>query len=163
MTNKKQTKAVVASKEVVAEKSYRTPNCSVNFKVIVDFENEMKSLKLTKDSSVNNIMLALYKKHGTNLNPAVLAQQIRNFKNVDKVETDKDYCKCSMNCIGWYKNHYRPELNKFVSTKKKGATKQELLDKLYAVPEIKESPIGQFLPSLPLTKLQELVTNYELA
>ena len=155
MTNKKQTKAVVASKEVVAEKSYRVPNCSVNFKVIVDFENEMKLLKLTKDSSINNIMLALYKKHGTNLNPNVLAQQIRNFKG--------EGCKCSMNCIGWYKNHYRPELNKFVSTKKKGATKQELLDKLYAVPEIKESPIGQFLPSLPLTKLQELVTNYELA
>ena len=155
MTNKKQTKAVVASKEVVAEKSYRVPNCSVNFKVIVDFENEMKLLKLTKDSSVNNIMLALYKKHGTNLNPNVLAQQIRNFKG--------EGCKCSMNCIGWYKNHYRPELNKFVSTKKKGATKQELLDRLYAVPEIKESPIGQFLPSLPLTKLQELVTNYELA
>ena len=163
MTNKKQTKAVVASKEVVAEKSYRAPNCSVNFKVIVDFENEMKLLKLTKDSSVNNIMLALYKKHGTNLNPNVLAKQIRDFKNVGKVETDKDYCKCSMNCIGWYKNHYRPELNKFVSTKKKGATKQELLDKLYAVDEIKNSPVGQFLPSLPLTKLQELVTNYELA
>lgn len=155
MTNKKQTKAVVASKEVVAEKSYRTPNCSVNFNVIVDFDGEMKSLKLTKDSSVNNIMLALYKKHGTNLNPNVLAQQIRNFKG--------DGCKCSANCISWYKNHYRPEQNKFVSTKKKGATKQELLDKLYAVPEIKESPIGQFLPSLPLTKLQELVTKYELA
>jgi hypothetical protein len=100
-------------------------------------------------------MLALYKKHGTNLNPNVLAQQIRNFKG--------DGCKCSANCISWYKNHYRPEQNKFVSTKKKGATKQELLDRLYAVPEIKESPIGQFLPSLPLTKLQELVTNYELA
>ena len=155
MTNKKQAKAVVASKEVVAEKSYRTPNCSVNFSVIVDFDGEMKSLKLTKDSTVNNIMLALYKKHGTNLNPNVLAQQIRNFKG--------DGCKCSANCISWYKNHYRPELNKFVSTKKKGMTKQELLDKLYAVPEIKESPIGQFLPSLPLTKLQELVTNYELA
>ena len=155
MTNKKQAKAVVASKEVVAEKSYRTPNCSVNFNVIVDFDGEMKSLKLTKDSTVNNIMLALYKKHGTNLNPNVLAQQIRNFKG--------DGCKCSANCISWYKNHYRPELNKFVSTKKKGMTKQELLDKLYAVPEIKESPIGQFLPSLPLTKLQELVTNYELA
>lgn len=146
---------VVAQEKVVAEKSYRTPNCSVNFNVIVDFDGEMKSLKLTKDSSVNNIMLALYKKHGTNLNPNVLAQQIRNFKG--------DGCKCSANCISWYKNHYRPEQNKFVSTKKKGATKQELLDRLYAVPEIKESPIGQFLPSLPLTKLQELVTNYELA
>ena len=155
MTKSNKSQAVVASKEVVAEKSYRAPNCSVNFNVIVKFEDEMKVLKLTKDSSVNNIMLALYKKHGTNLNPNVLAQQIRNFKG--------DGCKCSANCISWYKNHYRPELNKFVSTKKKGATKQELLDKLYAVPEIKESPIGQFLPALPLTKLQELVTNYELA
>lgn len=155
MTNKKQTKAVVASKEVVVEKSYRTPNCSVNFNVIVDFDGEMKALKLTKDASVNNIMLALYKKHGTNLNPNVLAQQIRNFKG--------DGCKCSANCISWYKNHYRPELNKFVSTKKKGMTKQELLDKLYAIDEIKNSPVGQFLPALPLTKLQELVTNYELA
>ena len=163
MTNKKQTKAVVASKEVVAEKSYRAPNCSVNFNVIVDFDGEMKLLKLTKTSSVNNIMLALYKKHGTNLNPNVLAKQIRDFKNAGKVESDKDYCKCSANCISWYKNHYRPELNKFVSTKKKGATKQELLDKLYAIDEIKNSPVGQFLPSLPLTKLQELVTNYELA
>lgn len=167
MTNKKQIKVVATSKakeqETKKEKSYRAPNCSVNFNVIVDFESEMKALKLTRDSSVNNIMLALYKKHGTNLNPNILAKQIRDFKNVGKVETDKDYCKCSMNCIGWYKNHYRPELNKFVSTKKKGATKQELLDRLYAVPEIKESPVGQFLPSLPLTKLQELVTNYELA
>lgn len=145
----------VAVESVVAEKSYRTPNCSVNFNVIVDFDGEMKSLKLTKDSSVNNIMLALYKKHGTNLNPNVLAQQIRNFKG--------DGCKCSANCISWYKNHYRPELNKFVSTKKKGATKQELLDKLYAIDEIKNSPVGQFLPALPLNKLQELVTNYELA
>ena len=49
MTNKKQTKAVVASKAVVAEKSYRAPNCSVNFNVIVDFESEMKALKLTRD------------------------------------------------------------------------------------------------------------------
>ena len=153
MTKSNKSQAVVASTE--STKSYLVPNCSVNFKVIVDFEGEMKSLKLTKDASVNNIMLAVYKKHGTNLNPNVLAQQIRNFKG--------DGCKCSANCISWYKNHYRPELNKFVSTKKKGMTKQELLDKLYAVDEIKNSPVGQFLPSLPLTKLQELVTKYELA
>lgn len=157
MTKQNKSQAVVASKAaaVVAEKSFRAPNCSVNFNVIVDFDGEMKALNLTKDSSVNNIMLALYKKHGTNLNPNVLAQQIRNFKG--------EGCKCSGNCISWYKNHYRPELNKFVSTKKKGATKQELLDRLYAVDEIKNSPVGQFLPSLPLTKLQELVTKYELA
>lgn len=153
MTKSKKSQAVVASTETT--KSYLVPNCSVNFNVIVDFEGEMKSLKLTKDASVNNIMLAVYKKHGTNLNPNVLAQQIRNFKG--------EGCKCSANCISWYKNHYRPELNKFVSTKKKGATKQELLEKLYAVDEIKNSPVGQFLPSLPLTKLQELVTKYELA
>lgn len=153
MTKSKKSQAVVASTE--STKSYLVPNCSVNFNVIVDFEGEMKSLKLTKDASVNNIMLAVYKKHGTNLNPNVLAQQIRTFKG--------EGCKCSANCISWYKNHYRPELNKFVSTKKKGATKQELLDRLYAVDEIKNSPVGQFLPSLPLTKLQELVTKYELA
>ena len=153
MTKSKKSQAVVASTE--STKSYLVPNCSVNFNVIVDFEGEMKSLKLTKDASVNNIMLAVYKKHGTNLNPNVLAQQIRTFKG--------EGCKCSGNCISWYKNHYRPELNKFVSTKKKGATKQELLDRLYAVDEIKNSPVGQFLPSLPLTKLQELVTKYELA
>lgn len=153
MTKSKKSQAVVASTE--STKSYLVPNCSVNFNVIVDFEGEMQSLKLTKDASVNNIMLAVYKKHGTNLNPNVLAQQIRTFKG--------EGCKCSANCISWYKNHYRPELNKFVSTKKKGATKQELLDRLYAVDEIKNSPVGQFLPSLPLTKLQELVTKYELA
>ena len=153
MTKSKKSQAVVASTETT--KSYLVPNCSVNFNVIVDFEGEMKSLKLTKDASVNNIMLAVYKKHGTNLNPNVLAQQIRTFKG--------EGCKCSANCISWYKNHYRPELNKFVSTKKKGATKQQLLEKLYAVDEIKNSPVGQFLPSLPLTKLQELVTKYELA
>lgn len=167
MTNKKQTKVVATSKakeqEIEKEKSFRTPNCSVNFNVIVDFDGEMKLLKLTRESKVNDIMLALYAKHGTNLNPNVLAKQIKDFKNVGKVESDKDYCKVSPNCISWYKNHYRPELNKFVSTKKKGATKQELLDKLYAIDEIKNSPVGQFLPSLPLTKLQELVTNYELA
>lgn len=155
MTKSKKSQAVVASKEVVAEKSYRAPNCSVNFNVIVDFEGEMKALKLTKDSTVNNIMLALYKKHGTNLNPNVLAQQIRTFKG--------EGCKCSANCISWYKNHYRPELNKFVSTKKKGMTKQELLDKLYSIDELKQSPVGQFLPALPITKLQELATKYELA
>ena len=153
MTKSKKSQAVVASTE--STKSYLVPNCSVNFNVIVDFDGEMKSLKLTKDASVNNIMLAVYKKYGTNLNPNVLAQQIRTFKG--------EGCKCSANCISWYKNHYRPELNKFVSTKKKGATKQQLLEKLYAVDEIKNSPVGQFLPSLPLTKLQELVTNYELA
>lgn len=167
MTNKKQTKVVATSKakeqEAKKEKSFRTPNCSVNFNVIVDFDGEMKSLKLTRESKVNDIMLALYAKHGTNLNPNVLAKQIKDFKNVGKVESDKDYCKVSPNCISWYKNHYRPEQNKFVSTKKKGATKQELLDRLYAIDEIKNSPVGQFLPSLPLTKLQELVTNYELA
>lgn len=153
MTNSKKSQAVVASTETT--KSYLVPNCSVNFNVIVDFEGEMKSLKLTKDASVNNIMLAVYKKYGTNLNPNVLAQQIRIFKG--------ESCKCSANCISWYKNHYRPELNKFVSTKKKGANKQQLLEKLYAIDEIKNSPVGQFLPSLPLTKLQELVTKYELA
>ena len=167
MTNKKQTKVVATSKakeqEVKKEKSFRTPNCSVNFNVIVDFDGEMKSLKLTRESKVNDIMLALYAKHGTNLNPNVLAKQIKDFKNIGKVESDKDYCKVSPNCISWYKNHYRPEQNKFVSTKKKGATKQELLDKLYAVDEIKNSPASQFLPSLPLTKLHELVTKYELA
>ena len=162
MTNKKQTKAVVASKEVVAEKSYRAPNCSVNFKVIVDFKNEMKLLKLAKDSSVNDIMLALYKKHGTNLNPNVLAKQIRDFKNVGKVETDKDCCKCSMNCIGWYKNHYNKELNKFVSTKKKGLTKEQILDRLYAIDEIKNSAIADYIPSLSLTKLKEIALKYEL-
>ena len=153
MTKSKKSQAVVASTE--STKSYLVPNCSVNFNVIVDFDGEMKSLKLTQDASVNNIMLAVYKKYGTNLNPNVLAQQIRTFKG--------EGCKCSANCISWYKNHYRPELNKFVSTKKKGATKQQLLEKLYAVDEIKNSPVGQFLPSLPLTKLQELVTKYELA
>ena len=153
MTKSKKSQAVVASTE--STKSYLVPNCSVNFNVIVDFEGEMKLLKLTKDASVNNIMLAVYKKHGTNLNPNVLAQQIRTFKG--------EGCKCSANCISWYKNHYRPELNKFVSTKKKGMTKQQLLEKLYAVDEIKNSPVGQFLPSLPLNKLQELVDKYELA
>lgn len=153
MTKSKKSQAVVASTK--STKSYLVPNCSVNFNVIVDFEGEMKSLKLTKDSSVNNIMLALYKKHGTNLNPNVLAQQIRTFKG--------EGCKCSANCISWYKNHYRPELNKFVSTKKKGMTKQQLLEKLYTVDEVKNSPVSQFLPSVPLNKLQELVTKYELA
>ena len=155
MTKSNKSKAVVASKEVAVEKSYRAPNCSVNFNVIVKFEDEMKVLKLTKDSSVNNIMLAIYEKFGTNLNPNILAQQIREFKG--------EGCKCSANCISWYKNHYRPELKKFVSTKKKGMTKQELLNKLYSIDEIKQSPVGQFLPALPITKLQELATKYELA
>ena len=154
---------VVEPKVVEQTKSYRVPKCSVNFAVIEKFEDEMAALKLTRDSKVNDIMLALYAKHGTNLNPHVLANQIAKYKNVGKKPEDKDYCKCSANCISWYKNHYRPELNKFVSTKKKSMTKQELLDKLYAVSEIKDSPVGQFLPSLPLTKLRELVTNYELA
>lgn len=162
MTNKKQPKAK-ASNNVVTEKSYRTPFCSVNYVIIMDFENEMETLKLTRESSVNNIMLALYKKHGTNLNPHALSKQICDFKNLGKVKTDKDYCKCSPGSISWYKSHYKPELNKFDSNKEKRVTKQDLLDKLYAVPELKDSPFRPALASLPMRELERLVTNYELA
>ena len=162
MTNKKQTKAK-ASDNVVTEKSYRTPFCSVNYVIIMDFESEMETLKLTRKSSVNNIMLALYKKHGTNLNPHALSKQICDFKNQGKAKTDKDYCKCSPGSISWYKSHYKPELNKFDSNKEKRVTKQDLLEKLYAVPELKDSPFIPALSSLPMRELERLVTNYELA
>lgn len=166
MTNKKQTKVVATSKakkqETKKEKSFRAPNCSVNFVVITKFEDEMKALKLTRESKVNDIMLALYAKHGKDLNPNVLAKQIKDFKNVGKVELDKDYCKVSPNCISWYKNHYNAELNKFVSTKKKGLTKEQILDRLYAIDEIKNSPVADFMPSLSLTKLKEIASKYEL-
>lgn len=144
------------------EKSFRAPNCSVNFVVITKFEDEMKTLNLTRESKVNDIMLALYAKHGKDLNPNVLAKQIKDFKNVGKVETDKDYCKVSPNCISWYKNHYNAELNKFVSTKKKGLTKEQILDRLYGIDEIKNSPVADFMPSLSLTKLKEIASKYEL-
>ena len=80
-TTKKQESKVVEQK-----KSYRVPKCSVNFVVIEKFEDEMATLKLNRDSKVNDIMLALYAKHGTALNPNVLANQIAKFKNVDKTK-----------------------------------------------------------------------------
>lgn len=162
MANKKQTKAV-ASNNVVTEKSYRTPFCSVNYVIIMDFEGEMEALKLNRKSSVNNIMLALYKKYGTNLNPHALSKQICDFKNVGIEKTDKKYCKCSAGCISWYKSHYKPELNKFDSNKEKRVTKKDLLDKLYAVPELKDSPFTPALSSLPMRELERLVETYELA
>lgn len=156
-TTKKQESKVVGQK-----KSYRVPKCSVNFVVIEKFEDEMATLKLNRDSRVNDIMLALYAKHGTDLNPNVLANQIAKFKNVDKTKDDKDYCKISPNCVSWYKNHYNKELHKFVSTKKKGLTKEQILERLYAIDEIKNSAIADYIPSLSLTKLKELALKYEL-
>ena len=161
-TTKKQDPKVVESKVVEQKKSYRVPKCSVNFVVIEKFEDEMIKLKLTRDSKVNDIMLALYAKHGTNLNPNVLANQIAKFKNVDKNKDDKDYCKISPNCVSWYKNHYNKDLNKFVSTKKKGLTKEQILERLYAIDEIKNSAIADYIPSLSLTKLKEIALKYEL-
>ena len=129
------------AKVVEQKKSYRVPKCSVNFVVIEKFEDEMATLKLNRGSKVNDIMLALYAKHGTNLNPNVLANQIAKFKNVDKTKEDKDYCKISPNCVSWYKNHYNKELNKFVSTKKKGLTNfvKPFLVRLQAEPTLAEA------------------------
>ena len=83
-TTKKQDTKIVEQK-----KSYRVPKCSVNFVVIEKFEDEMATLKLNRDSKVNDIMLASYAKHSTDLNPNVLANQIAKFKNVDKTKEDK--------------------------------------------------------------------------
>ena len=170
MTNKKQTKVVATSKakkqetkakvEVKQEKSKKAPNCSVNFVVVENFEQTMQSLNLTRESKVNDIMLKLYSTYGTNLNQNTTAKQIRDYKNVGKKPEDKDYCKISSGCISWYKNHYRPEQNKFVSTKKKSMKKEELLDKLYAIDELKA--IHELLPAINLTKLKEIATKYEL-
>ena len=120
----------------------------------------MKTLGLTRDSKVNDIMLKLYAAYGTNLNQNTTAKQIRDFKNVDKKPEDKDFCKISAGCISWYKNHYRPEQNKFVSTKKKSMTKEDLLEKLYAIDELKSA--HDLLPAINLTKLKEIATKYEL-
>lgn len=156
-TTKKQEPKVVEQ-----QKSYRVPKCSVNYIVVEKFEDEMATLKLSRDSRVNDIMLALYAKFGTNLNPNVLSHQIAKYKNVNKKPEDKDYCKVSPNCISWYKNHYNKDLNKFVSTKKKGLTKEQILERLYAIDEVKNSAIADFIPSLSLTKLKDLATRYEL-
>lgn len=172
MTNKKQTKVQATSKaskkqetkvkvqQPKQEKSKRAPQCSVNYIVVTDFEKTMESLGLTRESKVNDIMLKLYSSFGTNINQNVTAKQIKDFKNEGKNPEDKDYCKISAGCISWYKNHYRPEENKFVSTKKKGMTKVELLDKLYAIPELKS--VHELLPAVSLTKLREIATKYEL-
>lgn len=170
MTNKKQNKVIATSKakkqetkvnvQPKQEKSKKAPNCSVNFVVIENFEGTMRTLGLNRDSKVNDIMLKLYAAYGTNLNQNTTAKQIRDFKNVDKKPEDKDFCKISAGCISWYKNHYRPEQNKFVSTKKKSMTKEELLDKLYAIDELKS--VHDLLPAINLTKLKEIATKYEL-
>lgn len=150
----------VVAKKVVKEKSKKAPNCSVNFVVIENFEETMETLNLTRDSKVNDIMLKLYSTYGTNLNQNVTAKQIKDFKNKDKKPEDKDFCKISSGCISWYKNHYRPEENRFVSNKKKSMTKLELLDKLYAIDELKS--IHELLPAITLTKLKEIALKYEL-
>lgn len=150
----------VVAKKVVQEKSKKAPNCSVNFVVIENFEETMKTLNLTRDSKVNDIMLKLYATYGTNLNQNVTAKQIKDFKNKDKDPQDKDYCKISAGCISWYKNHYRPDENKFVSNKKKSMTKLELLDKLYAIDELKS--VHELLPAVTLSKLREIALKYEL-
>ena len=167
MTNKKQTKVVATSKAKKQEskakvqpKSKKAPNCSVNFVVVENFEQTMETLNLTRDSKVNDIMLKLYSTYGTNLNQNVTAKQIRDFKNAGKNPEDKDFCKISSGCISWYKNHYRPDENKFVSTKKKSMSKEELLEKLYAIDELKS--IHELLPAITLTKLREIATKYEL-
>lgn len=150
----------VVAKKVVKEKSKKAPNCSVNFVVIENFEETMGTLNLTRDSKVNDIMLKLYSVYGTNLNQNVTAKQIKDFKNKDKNPEDKDFCKISSGCISWYKNHYRPEENRFVSNKKKSMTKLELLNKLYAIDELKS--IHELLPAITLTKLREIAIKYEL-
>lgn len=134
-------------------KSQKAPNCSVNFVVVSEFDKVMTKHKLTKDSKVGSIVLALYEEFGTNLNPNVTAKQIRDFKG--------DGCKCSSGCISWYKAHYNAEQNKFVSSKKSGNKKQELLEKLYAIDELK--PVQHLLPAISMTKLQELMTTYNIA
>lgn len=149
----KTTKKQAVQETKVVEQKWQVPNCSVNFLVVTDFDGFAKKYSLTKDSTVNQIMLSLYKEFGTNLNQNTTAKQIRDFKG--------EGCKCSASCISWYKNHYNAELNKFVSTKNKGNTKQEILDKLYGVEELK--PVQHLLPTISLTKLNELVTKYELA
>lgn len=156
-TKKQETKVKVQQKQ---EKSKKAPNCSVNFVVVENFEGTMQTLGLNRDSKVNDIMLKLYATYGTNLNQNTTAKQIRDFKNVDKKPEDKDFCKISAGCISWYKNHYRPEQNKFVSTKKKSMTKEELLEKLYTVDELKS--VHDLLPAITLTKLKEIATKYEL-
>lgn len=171
MTNKKQTKVVATSKakkqeskakvQPKQEKSKKAPNCSVNFVVVENFENTMQTLNLTRESKVNDIMLKLYATYGTNLNQNVTAKQIRDFKNEGKKPEDKDFCKISSGCISWYKNHYRAEENRFVSTKKKSMKKEELLEKLYAIDELKS--IHELLPAITLTKLKEIAEKYELA
>ena len=133
-------------------KAQKAPNCSVNFVVVAEFDKVMTKHKLTRESKVGSIVLALYKEFGTNLNPNVTAKQIRDYKG--------DGCKCSSGCISWYKAHYNAEQNKFVSSKKNGTKKQELLEKLYAIKELKT--VQHLLPAIPMTKLQELATNYNL-
>lgn len=171
MTNKKQTKVQATSKatkkveskakvQQKQEKSKKAPNCSVNFLVVENFEQTMQTLNLTRESKVNDIMLKLYAAYGKNLNQNTTAKQIRDFKNVGKNPEDKDFCKISAGCISWYKNHYNAELNKFVSTKKKSMTKEELLEKLYAIDELKS--VHELLPAVTLTKLKEIATKYEL-
>lgn len=171
MTNKKQNKVQATSKatkkveskakvQQKQEKSKKAPNCSVNFIVVENFEQTMQTLNLTRESKVNDIMLKLYAAYGKNLNQNTTAKQIRDFKNVGKNPEDKDFCKISAGCISWYKNHYNAELNKFVSTKKKSMTKEELLEKLYAIDELKS--VHELLPAVTLTKLKEIATKYEL-
>lgn len=146
IVSKKETVEVQAQPVVAQQKA---PNCSVNFVVVAKFNDVMAKYKLTKDSSVNNIVLALYKEFGSNLNPAATAKQIRDFKGAD--------CKCSGACISWYKNHYDPVQHKIISKKKNANKKQELLDKLYKVEALK--PIHHMLAAIPMTKLEEYATQ----
>lgn len=148
MTNKKQTKSVEVQIAVKA-----VEGSTVNNKCIENFTEAMKQLNLTQESSVSKIMLKLYEVFpDKNLNPNVLSYQIREFK---------PGCKCSANCISWYKNHYDAETKTFKSTAKKTGTKVEILEKLYKIDELK--PMHAYLGALPLSKLKDIEAKYELA
>ena len=151
---KKTTKTSVV-KEVVANDVVETivaPNAKTNNKIIKDFNGFMAKHGLTPKSSVNDIMKVVFKEVGQEVHPAVLAQQIREFRPESKT---------TQSCISWYKTHYVVESNCFKSSRKSNvAEKQELIDKIKTQPKLES--IFPMLPALSVRQLKSYAEQLNL-
>lgn len=140
-------------KEVVDFKveTIAAPNAKTNSVIIKNFEEFAAHYKLNEKSTVNQIMLTVYENVGTNVHPAVLAQQIRD---LTKGST-------SQACISWYKNHYVPEQRCFKSSRKSNETeKQDLIAKIKSRKELES--IFTLLPALSVNQLKSYANQLGL-
>ena len=143
------TKKTVVAQDVV--ETMLTPNAKTNNKMIKDFSSFAKLCGLTDKSSVNDIMLAVFEKVGTDVHPAILAQQIRDFKQSSTTQS----------CVSWYKTHYVAESRCFKSSRKSNvAEKSELIAKIKTEPKLEA--IFPLLPALSVRQLKSYVEQLNI-